>query len=219
MLTSCFRALTLLSLVLAFASVAKAQLVPFRDSAQGLWGYKLPDGPVALSPIYIGAGEFRDGRAPIEDSEGFGVINDEGAVVNRISRESLPADLERVSPPSDECAWSDSEPFPSTGLQCYIAQLRGSEPVIGGRIVRVPPRAEGGSSAVSLRLQIGAVVMEEIRYESVRRRLLLPGINAADAFRWRQLLYPDRPRKIGCSESWTSGQIQGGAFIEQSWGC
>ena len=63
------------------------------------------------------------------------------------------------------------------------------------------------------------MVVEDIAYEGFRRRVLLPGISAKQALEWRLKLYPDMPVKAGCSETWRTGSIQGGAFIEQSAGC
>jgi len=36
---------------------------------------------------------------------------------------------------------------------------------------------------------------------------------------WRLKLYPNIPVKVGCSESWNTGIVPGGAFIEQVAGC
>jgi hypothetical protein len=63
------------------------------------------------------------------------------------------------------------------------------------------------------------VVVEHIGYEGFSRRVLLPGISAEQALEWRRRLYPDLPPKVGCSESWNTGTIPGGAFIEQVAGC
>jgi hypothetical protein len=35
---------------------------------------------------------------------------------------------------------------------------------------------------------------------------------------WRLKLFPDAPAGDGCSESWNTGIVRGGAFIEQSAG-
>jgi len=215
-----FRILQLAVFVLAFgASAAEAQLVPFRDVAQGRWGYKQPDGSIVITPRYIGAGQFRDGRAPVEDSDGFAIIDSKGVVVERITGDSVAAGAEPVPPPSDTCVWSGAGRFPSTGLECYIRQLRGSGPVVGGEIARIPTRGEGFRSAVALRLRFGVVVIEDIGYEGFKRRVILPGVSTVQALQWRRRLYPDAPVKQGCSESWMTGTVQGGAFIEQTAGC
>ncbi|MBK5295651.1 MAG: hypothetical protein JJE40_00755 [Vicinamibacteria bacterium] len=109
--------------------------------------------------------------------------------------------------------------FPSTGLQCYVRQLRGSAPVIGGDITIRPSRGESSRAAVILRLPTGVVVVEDIGYEGFTRRVLLPGVTANQALAWRLTLYPDIPAKAGCSESWNTGSVPGGAFIEQAAGC
>lgn len=212
--------LLLSAFVLAFdVAAAEAQFLPFRDPDQQRWGYKRPDGSVAIAPRFIGAGQFRDGRAPVEDSNGFAIIDGTGGVIERIAHDSVAASREPVPPPSDSCAWAGSTQFPSTGLECYVRQLRGSRSVIGGEITRRPQRGEGSSSAVVLRLQIGVVVIEEIGYEGFTRRVILPGVSATQVLQWRRRLYPDAPAKQGCSESWTIGTVQGGAFIEQAAGC
>lgn len=199
---------------------ADAQLLPFKDAGDARWGYERPDGSVAIAPRYIGAGPFRDGRAPVEDSEGFAIIDSTGAVIDRITGDSVAGGVGPVAPPSDSCAWSGSEEFPSTGLKCYIRELRRSAPSVGGRITRTPPGGEGSSSAIALRLRNGVVVIERIGYEGFRRRVILPRVSAVQALQWRRRLYPDAPeKKMGCSESWTTGAVRGGAFIEQAAGC
>ncbi len=59
-----------ISVLLLGAASAQERLVPFRDSTLGQWGYKRPDGSVAIPPRYLGAGVFREGRAPVEDADG-----------------------------------------------------------------------------------------------------------------------------------------------------
>lgn len=211
--------LVVMVLVLGGAT-AEGQLRPFRDRAQARWGYKRPDGSVAISPRYVGAGKFRNGRAPVEDSIGFAIIDHNGVVLERITRDSVMAGGGPVSAPSDRCAWSGSDRFPSLGLECYVRELRASGPALGGRIIRRPPGGESSSSAVVLKLPSGVLVIEDIGYEGFRKRVVLPGVSAAEAAQWRRKLYPDTPsNKIGCSESWSSGTVQGGAFIEQAAGC
>ncbi len=200
-------------------ATAEAQLRPFRDRDKARWGYTRPDGSVAISPRYVGAGQFRNGRAPVEDSVGFAIVDRNGAVVERITGDSVAAGRDPVPPPSDRCAWSGSDRFPSVGLECYVRQLRASGAVLGGEITRRPPGGESSSSAVVLKLRSGVLVIEEIGYEGFRRRVILPGVSAAQATEWRRRLYPDAPIKDGCSESWSTGTVRGGAFIEQAAGC
>ena len=225
-------ALAISALALAAAG-AQDQLLPFRDPSQGQWGYKRPDGTVAISPRYLGAGMFREGQAPVEDADGFAMIDDTGRTVERIVTDSVSAPAGSVQPPADTCAWPVSAPlpntgrpfpaaglqFPSTGLQCYVRQLRGSAPIIGGEITIRPQGGESSRSAVVLRFPTGVVVVEHIGYEGVTRRVLLPGVSAEQALAWRLKLYPDVPVRAGCSESWNTGIVPGGAFIEQAAGC
>ena len=206
-------------LLLLSAAAADAQLRPFRDPAKERWGYRRPDGSVAISPRYIGAGEFQDGRAPVEDSIGFAIIDLHAAVVERITPDSVVPGGNPVPAPSDTCAWSSADRFPSDGLECYVRELRASGPVLGGRITRRPPGGESSSSAVVLKLPSGVLVIEQIGYEGFRRRVILPGVSADQATAWRRKLYPDAPAKMGCSESWSTGTVRGGAFIEQTAGC
>ena len=201
------------------ATAAEAQLRPFRDRDKARWGYKRTDGSIAIAPRYIGAGEFTNGRAPVEDSIGFAIIDPNGAVIERITGQSVEASKDPVPPPSDTCAWSGSDRFPSVGLECYVRELSASGPVLGGRITRRPPGGESSSSAVVLKLSSGVLVIEQIGYEGFRRRVILPGVSAAQALEWRRKLYPDAPVKEGCSESWRTGPVGGGAFIEQAAGC
>src|SRR5207247_6630052 len=88
-----------LALMLA-ATTAEAQLRPFRDPDTARWGYKRADGSVAISPRYVGAGEFRNGRAPVEDSVGFAIVDRNGAIVERITGDSVAAGRDPVPPPS-----------------------------------------------------------------------------------------------------------------------
>jgi hypothetical protein len=218
-------ALAVSALVLGVAG-AQDQLVAFRDPNQGQWGYKRPDGRVVIPPRYLGAGVFREGHAPVEDADGFAMIDDTGRIVERLVTDSVSASGGPVPPPADTCAWPASAPlpntglpFPSTGLQCYVRQLRGSAPVIGGEITIRPPGGESARSAVVLRFPTGVVVVEHIGYEGFTRRVLLPGVSADQALEWRLKLFPDNPGRAGCSESWKTGIVPGGAFIEQGAGC
>jgi hypothetical protein len=225
-------ALAVSALVLGAAG-AQDQLLAFRDPNQGQWGYKRPDGRVAIPPRFLGAGAFREGRAPVEDADGFAMIDDTGRIVERIVTDSVSASAGLIPPPADTCAGPVSAPvpntglpfpppglaFPSTGLQCYVRQLRGSAPVIGGEITIRPPGGESARSAVVLRFPTGVVVVEDIGYEGFTRRVLLPGVSGEQALEWRLRLYPDVLVKDGCSESWQTGIVPGGAFIEQAAGC
>lgn len=210
-----------LPLVVLISARAEAQLVPFWDASQETWGFRDPNGVIAIPPRFIGAGEFRDGRAPIEDREGFAIIDTEGHVVERLPENSAFANVGPPPAPSEACAQRESTRFPSTALECYIDELGGSAPVAGSRIVRDPGPGEGSSSAVAMRLRLGVTVIERIGYEGFRRRVILPGVSGEEAAEWRQILYPDTasPSRSGCSESWTSGEVTGGAFIEQAAGC
>jgi len=200
-------------------SSAQEQLVPFRNPSQGQWGYKQPDGRVAIPPRYLGAGVFREGHAPVKDGDGFAIIDDTGRVVERIATESVSPSAVPIPPPADACAWSAEAPFPSPGLQCYVRQLRGSAAVIGGHITITPSGGEASRAALILKFPTGVVVVEDIGYEGFRRRVLLPGVRHDEALQWRLTLYPELPAKDGCSESWSAGTVPGGAFIEQVAGC
>jgi hypothetical protein len=215
----CAIAALAVSVLLLVAARAQDQLLPFRDPNQGQWGYKRPEGSVAIPPRYLGAGVFREGQAPVKDADGFAMIDDTGRIVKRIVIDSVSASGEPVPPPADACAWSASAPFPAAGLQCYVRQLRGSAPVIGGEITVRPPGGESSRSAVVLKFSTGVVVVEDIGYEGFTRRVLLPGVSGEQALEWRLKLYPNVPVKVGCSESWNTGIVPGGAFIEQVAGC
>src|SRR5919106_4687182 len=121
----CAIAVLTVSMLLLGSVKAQDQLVPFRDPSQGQWGYKRPDRSVAIPPRYLGAGVFREGQAPIRDGDGFAMIDGTGRVVQRIVVDSVSASAVPIPPPADACGWSPTAPFPSTGLQCYIRQLRG----------------------------------------------------------------------------------------------
>jgi hypothetical protein len=198
---------------------AQDQLLPFRDPSQGQWGYKRPDGSVAIPPRYLGAGVFREGQAPVKDADGFAMIDHTGRIVQRIAVDFLSVSAVPIPPPADACAWSTSAPFPTTGFQCYVRQLRGSAAVIGGEITIRPSGGESSRSAVILKFPSGVVVVEDVGYEGFTRCVLLPGVSREQALQWRLKLYPDLPAKVGCSESWNVGVIRGGAFIEQRAGC
>jgi hypothetical protein len=214
-------AIAALAICMLLIGVARAQdqLVPFRDPSQGQWGYKRPDGSVAIPPRYLGAGVFREGQAPVKDADGFAMIDDTGRIVQRIVVDSVSTSTVPIPPPADTCAWSAAAPFPTTGLQCYVRQLRGPAAVIGGEITIRPRGGESSRSALILKFPTGVVVVEDIGYEGFTRRVLLPGVSREQALQWRLKLYPDLPAKIGCSESWNTGVVPGGAFIEQGAGC
>jgi len=221
------------SALVAGVAEAQDQLVAFRNPNQGQWGYKRPDGRVVIPPRYLGAGVFREGHAPVEDADGFAMIDHTGRIVERIVIDSVSASAGPVPPPADTCAWPASAPlpntgrpfppaglpFPSTGLQCYVRQLRGSAPVIGGEITIRRSGGESSRSAVVMRFPTGVVVVEHIGYEGFTRRVLLPGVSADQALEWRLKLFPHNPGRAGCSESWKTGIVPGGAFIEQAAGC
>ena len=63
-----------ISMLVVGTARAQDQLLPFRDSEQGQWGYKRPDGSVAIPPRYLGA-VFREGQAPVKDADGFAMID------------------------------------------------------------------------------------------------------------------------------------------------
>jgi len=211
-------ALTIAALVFGVATV-HAQPVPFRDPAQGQWGYKQPDGRVVIAPRFLGAGVFRDGRAPVEDRDGFAMIDQTGQLVERIAINSVSTTADPAPPPEGACAWSSPERFPSVGLECYLRQLQRSGTMIGGELTRRPPRGESASSVLILKLSSGVVVYKDIGYEGFKLRVLLPGVSPEQALVRRRFLYPDRPEKQGCAEFWSSGAVAGGAFIEQHAGC
>jgi hypothetical protein len=214
------RVVTITGLMLtSSAAAAIAQPAPFRDSAQGLWGYAERDGRIVIPARFLGAGAFRDGRAPVEDAEGFAIINGTGIVIERISVRAVSPTADAVPPPGGSCGWSPVTPFPSRTLDCYVGQLRGSGLVVGGELTRRPGGRESASSAIVLKLPNGVIVHEEIGYEGSRHRVLLPGVSADQALEWRRFLHPDVPPRQGCDEFWTSGAITGGAFIEQHAGC
>jgi hypothetical protein len=215
----CSIAALAIGMLLLGTARAQDQLLPFRDSEQGQWGYKRPDGSVAIPPRYLGAGVFREGQAPVKDADCFAMIDATGRIAQRIVVDSVSEPAVPIPPPADTCAWSAPAPFPTTGLQCYVRQLRGSAAVIGGEITIRPPGGESSRSAVILKFPSGVVVVEDIGYEGFTRRVLLPGVSRERALQWRLKLYPDLPAKVGCSESWNVGVIPGGAFIEQRAGC
>src|SRR5688500_3477211 len=85
--------------VLLLGQQGQDQLLPFRDPNQGQWGYKRPDGSVAIPPRYVGAGVFREGQAPVKDADGFAMIDDTGRIVERIVIDSVSAFAGPVPPP------------------------------------------------------------------------------------------------------------------------
>jgi hypothetical protein len=219
-MTTNWGAIVALAISVLGTTSAQDQLRPFRDPSLGHWGYKRPDGSVAIPARYLGAGVFREGQAPVKDATGFAMIDGTGRIVERIAIDSVSPSGGPIPPPVDTCAWAGSAPFPSTGLQCYVKQLRGSAPAIGGEITIRVPGGESARSAVVLRFPTGVIVVEEIAYEGFTRKVLLPGVSAAQALQWRLKLYPESPAaQAGCSESWKSGSVPGGAFIEQAAGC
>ena len=196
----------------------QGQLTPFRDPARGLWGYRTAAGSIAIRARFVGAGNFVEGRAPVEDSGGFAIIDQAGRVVERIRADSVRTTGAELAPPPDECAWPRLSDFPSGGLQCYARALRRGSSAVGGALTR-RTGGEGASAAIVHRFESGVVMVEEQGYEGFRRRILLPGITPGEAARWRVQLFPDRPPRLGCGEEWSSGAVPGGAFIEQRAGC
>src|SRR6266852_5919677 len=94
-----------ITVLLLGAARAQDQLVPFRDSNVGEWGYKHPDGSVAIPPRYLGAGVFRGGQAPVKDADGFAIIDDTGRIVERIVTDSVSGSAGPIPSPAEACAW------------------------------------------------------------------------------------------------------------------
>jgi hypothetical protein len=80
-----------ISMLLLGTATAQDQLLPFRDPSQGQWGYKHPDGSVAIPPRYLGAGVFREGHAPVKDADGFAMIDATGRIAQRIVVDTVSA--------------------------------------------------------------------------------------------------------------------------------
>ena len=191
----------------------------FRDARSGHWGYRDANGRIRIAPRFIGAGPFRNGRAPVIDSSGFAIIDGTGRIVARIATDAVSAPVGPIAAPAARCAWTPKSTFITKGFECYVEQLRTASAPIGGRISVVPARGESHRSAVILKFPSGVVVHEDIRYEGAVKRILLPGVSEQQARAWQRQLYPDIPEDDGCSESWSSGAMPGGAFIEQRAGC
>lgn len=203
-------------LLLNVDSPSHNELTPYRDQAVLLWGYRDASGAIVIPPRFLGAGEFADGRAPVEDSTGFAVIDTRGEVIDRIRTDAVAG--QEPPPPPARCLSEDLRDFPSKGLLCYADALR-TPAVIGGTIVRRPLGTEGASSAEFYRFESGVVLIVNQGYEGFIRRLLLPGVSAEEADRWRAMIYPGPEAEMGCSERWTSGAVEGGAYIEQHAAC
>jgi len=214
-----FLTLTLLSV----SGQTFAQPVPFSDPSSHLWGYKDDKGTIVIPPRYSGASQFNKGRAAVEDDSGFTIINEQGEIIERISKDAVDAAPRPLPPPSNRCAWSGTARFPdvspSRGIDCYIKQFQGRGPSFKAEIIRQVESGEGWSRVAVSRFANGVVYIHDQGYEGSRKRLLLPGVSAMNAKLWQQKLYPDAPLQYGCSEEWTSGVINGGAYIEQAYGC
>jgi hypothetical protein len=206
--------------LLLVAAVAEAQLRPVRDSRTERWGYLRADGTVAISPRYVGAGQFRNGRAPVEDSIGFAFIDRMGAVVERIVNDSATATAEQVPPPAGRCSGPFDRDGTRSSLECFVAQLQQGAPIVGGEISRNPVRGESYSSSAVRKIRYGVIVIERRGYEGATVRMLLPRVSAELALQWQRTIRPDLPKHFdGCAESLTSGPIRGGAYLEYSHGC
>lgn len=213
--------LHLLTLTLLWVGAhVMAQPVPFNDTLHHLWGYKDEKGVPVIPPRYSGAGQFIKGRAAVEDDNGFAVINEQGAVIERIATDAVQQAPHPLPPPDRSCAWSGTARFPavppSTGLDCYINKLRGTGPTFKAEIIR---QTEGRSQVTVYRFSNGVALIHDQGYEGSTKRLLLPGVSPKQANEWQQMLYPDAPIPDGCAEYWMSGAIKGGSYIEQAEGC
>jgi hypothetical protein len=208
------------ALLLVAVASAEGQLRPFQDDSTRRWGYRRADGSVAISPRYTGAGSFRAGRAAVEDSRGFAIIDTSARVLERIERDTVSGTSEPVPAPNPDCLWRNSDLFPSPGMDCYVDQLRGEASVAGDTIFRTRTHGESYSAASFFRVRYGVVVLEEDGYEGRATRLLLPGVTPLQADAWVQKFYNEADVvKTGCSEHWSSGAVRGGAFIQRHYGC
>lgn len=189
-----------------------AQLKPFRDSKSKLWGYKRENGKVAILPRFVGAGNFRNGIAPVKDRRGYALIDPTGMELEHFSRERVGRAPDSIPPPLESCR----------NLDCYIFQMARRMPVLGGEIVIDPsPRKNVGQSAFIQKLPNGVVVIKDSAFGGSTVRMLLPGVSAAEARRWRRSIRPSTStrRQRGCYELMGSGPVQGGAYIEMRRGC
>lgn len=213
-----------LFLTLLFGSThATAQPIPFKDPLHHLWGYKNESGTIVIPPRYSGAALFNKGSAVVEDGNDFVVINEQGTVIERIAIDAVEQTSRPLPTPDQSCAWSGIARFPavppSTGLDCFVKQLRGSGPSFKAEVIRQTESGEGRSQVTVYRFSSGGVLIHDQRYEGSRKRLLLPGVSPEQAKEWQQMLYPDAPIPDGCAEYWDSGAIKGGSYIEQAEGC
>ncbi len=195
-----------------FASAADAQLRPYRDSTSLLWGYKRTNGSVAIAARFVGAGNFRNGIAPVRDRRGYALIDPTGMELERFSRERVGPTSDSVPPPLESCR----------NLDCYIFQMARRTPYLGGEIFINPSRREQSNhSAFIQKIQNGVVVIKDSAFGGATVRVLLPGVSPAEARRWRYGIRPRRTtrRGQGCYELIESGAVHGGAYIEMKRGC
>lgn len=205
--------------LLATVGTAGAQARPYRDPDSGLWGYRTPAGVLVIGPRFLGVGEFSGGRAPVQDAAGFAMIDSIGSVVERIRTDTLVGTSVPIPPPAERCNWRSWDEFPSSGLQCYAAQLGLDSTATGGLVRLTSARGEGSRAVLILRAESGAVLFEQHAYEGFSRMIALPDTPLDSVEAWSRRLYAGRPKGVGCSESWTSGSASGGSFITQRAGC
>jgi hypothetical protein len=193
------------------ASASEAQLKPFRDSTSKLWGYKRADGSVAILPRFVGAGDFRNGIAPVRDPLGYALIDPSGGELERFYRDRVGASPDSIPPPIASCR----------NLDCYIFQMARRAPYLGGEIVIDPsPRKGRSRSAFVQKIPNGVVVLKDSAFNGATVRVLLPGVTAAQAREWRRSIRSYRTSRLdGCYEYMESGPVRGGAYIESRRGC
>jgi hypothetical protein len=200
---------------------ASEQLEPFKDSKLNQWGYKNSEGKVAISPRYIGAGVFEKGHAPIEDGNGFAMINVNGIIVERIEINMVVAGTIPIPAPDKSCTKPEETRYPNKAFECYVQQLLGSKQAVGGKVLRNPDYGEGYSASLIFRLPNGVIILNNFGYEGSSKRLILPGVSLEKANLWKGMLYQDQvtSEKDGCDEGMNTGTVNGGSYIELWGGC
>lgn len=181
----------------------------YTDSSR--WGYVDSTGALVIPARYQGAGDFFHGRAPVQDTGGYALIDRGGRVVERFRADSAAQGPDLVAPPSDTCS----------SVQSYVAELSGGAQPARFAIDLDPRPGETEGAAVVSRLRSGVLIIDEHEDDGFSLQVVLPGVSAEQAHAWLLKLRHGQPLDMGdgCEEHWTSQAVRGGALLHDSGGC
>lgn len=179
-----------------------------------LWGYKRPDGSIAITAQFLGAGIFRGNLAPVQQQDRvFALVSRGGKVVERFADDTATASGVPIPAPHGPCP---------IGLRCWHETLVQAGDWVGGPIDRNPSFGEGHSTAGLFKFPSGAVYIDDQGYEGGITHFLLPNVTVEQAERWATTIRAGLPAMRpdgGCVFEIKASKIRGGSRLTYRHGC